>query len=74
MGDGIGITLARETMGYTAELFAKKVGITEERLISFEANPEDIPAKFAKRIANSLNLAIDDLDFLSDNEKSPRFR
>lgn len=64
MGDGIRITLAREAAGYTTEQFAKKVGITEGRLINFESNPSDVPAKLARRISSSLELSIDELDFL----------
>lgn len=63
MGDGITITLAREAAGYTTEQLAKMVGITEQRLISLESNPSDVPARLAKKISNSLELSIDALDF-----------
>lgn len=65
MGDGIDVVSAREKTGIAIGQLAKKIGITEAKLIQLESDPSNIPAKLATNIATALGLNIDDLDFLS---------
>lgn len=63
MGDGLGIKAAREKAGYTISQFARKVDLSDERMLNVESNPSGIPVKLALRISVALGLSIDELNF-----------
>lgn len=56
----------RKRKGYTQEAFSKKLGISSSTYNIWENNPEMIRPREAFKIANVLEISIDEIIFLKD--------
>lgn len=56
----------RKRKGYTQSAFANKLGISTSTYNFWENNPEMIKPKDAFKIANTLEVSIDEIIFLKD--------
>lgn len=57
----------RRARGYSQEFMAKKLGCHRATYAKLEENPQNITIGYANKIAEILNVSLDDIIFLDSN-------